>query len=99
LEWIFELEGIAEMYQSYEDTDLWPMVESVPEGVRIEFLRAERSLHRWAQGDVQRIGSAELRASAEGAGVRMHVLEDAGHWVSACCSPLPFLASPGCTVQ
>lgn len=87
LEWTFELEGIAEMYRSYEDTDLWPMVESVPEGVRIEFLRAERSLHRWAHGDVQRIGSAELRASAEGAGVRMHVLEDAGHWVSGCSSP------------
>lgn len=83
LEWTFDLDGIAQMYENYEATNLWPMVENVPEGVKIEFLRAERSLHRWAHGDVQRIGAAELRASAEGAGVRMHVLEDSGHWVHA----------------
>lgn len=47
------------------------------------FLKAERSLHRWALEDLQRIHAAEEIAAEEGAGVEMHVLEDAGHWVQA----------------
>lgn len=57
------------------------MVEDVPRGVHVNFLKAERSLHRWALGDLQRIHTAEEQASQEGGGVEMHVLEDAGHWV------------------
>lgn len=71
-----------------------PLVEDVPEGVHINFLRAERSLHRWAQEDVQRIHDAELTASTEGAGVEMHVLEDAGHWVRRR-AVLDFIGGPG----
>lgn len=81
--WIFDLDGIGEMYQSYEDTNLWDVVEDVPRGVHVNFLKAERSLHRWALGDLQRIHTAEEQASQEGGGVEMHVLEDAGHWVHA----------------
>eukprot|EP00850_Spirogloea_muscicola_P022821 SM000313S11971 [mRNA] locus=s313:36518:37821:- [translate_table: standard] len=81
--WTFDIQGIAEMYQSYELDNLWSIVENIPEGVHIDFLRAERSLHRWAHEDVERIHAAELVASSEGAGVQMHVLEDAGHWVHA----------------
>ncbi|KAL3682608.1 hypothetical protein R1sor_000630 [Riccia sorocarpa] len=81
--WVFDLDVIADMYKSYENTNLWPMVEGVPVGVHIDFLRAERSLHRWHRDDVQRIRLAERIASREGAGVQMHVLEDAGHWVHA----------------
>ncbi|XP_076953663.1 uncharacterized protein LOC143627820 [Bidens hawaiensis] len=81
--WIFNLNGIAEMYQSYEDTNLWGVVEDLPRGVHVNFLKAERSLHRWALGDLQRIHAAEEQASQEGGGVEMHVLEDAGHWVHA----------------
>lgn len=47
----------------------------------MNFLKAERSLHRWALEDIQRIYAAEELAAEEGAGVQMHVLEDAGHWV------------------
>ncbi|XP_059452314.1 uncharacterized protein LOC132182957 [Corylus avellana] len=79
--WVFDLKGIAEMYQSYEETNLWKIVEVVPRGVHVNFLKAERSLHRWALGDLQRIHAAEELASEEGGGVEMHVLEDAGHWV------------------
>lgn len=79
--WAFDLDGISEMYQSYEATNLWPLVESVPEGLHINFLRAERSLHRWAHEDTSRISAAEFIASNGGASVQMHVLEDAGHWV------------------
>jgi hypothetical protein len=57
------------------------IVEDVPRGVHINFLKAERSLHRWALEDLQRIHVAEEVASEEGGGVEMHVLEDAGHWV------------------
>ncbi|KAI3767558.1 hypothetical protein L2E82_17771 [Cichorium intybus] len=81
--WTFDLDGIAQMYQSYEETNLWEVVEDVPRGVHINFLKAERSLHRWALGDLQRIHVAEEQAVEEGGGVEMHVLEDAGHWVHA----------------
>lgn len=57
------------------------IVEGVPRGVHMNFLKAERSLHRWALEDLQRIHAAEELASDEGAGVEMHFLEDAGHWV------------------
>lgn len=49
----------------------------------MNFLKAERSLHRWALEDLQRIHAAEEIASEEGGGVEMHVLEDAGHWVNS----------------
>ncbi|XP_057516849.1 uncharacterized protein LOC130798027 isoform X1 [Amaranthus tricolor] len=81
--WAFDLEGIAEMYHSFEETNLWKVVEDVPQGVHVNFLKAERSLHRWALEDIQRIHAAEEVAADEGAGVQMHVLEDAGHWVQA----------------
>ncbi|XP_002983041.2 protein ABHD11 [Selaginella moellendorffii] len=81
--WTFDLNGISDMYRSYEDTNLWNLVDNVPEGVHLNFLRAERSLHRWAHEDIQRIDDAEASASNEGAGVDLHVLEDSGHWVHA----------------
>lgn len=81
--WVFDLNGISEMYQSYEETNLWKVVEDVPRGVHVNFLKAERSLHRWALEDLQRIHSAEEVAMEGGGGVEMHVLEDAGHWVHA----------------
>uniref|UniRef100_A0A7N1A574 AB hydrolase-1 domain-containing protein n=1 Tax=Kalanchoe fedtschenkoi TaxID=63787 RepID=A0A7N1A574_KALFE len=83
LAWIFDLNGIAEMYKSYEETNLWEIVEEIPRGVHVNFLKAERSLHRWALEDLQRIHAAEELAVEEGGGVEMHVLEDAGHWVHA----------------
>ncbi|XP_010245704.1 PREDICTED: uncharacterized protein LOC104589179 isoform X2 [Nelumbo nucifera] len=84
--WIFDLNGIAEMYKSYEETNLWKVVEDVPQGVHVNFLKAERSLHRWALEDLQRIHAAEELAANEGGGVEMHVLEDAGHWVCSFLS-------------
>ncbi|VFQ95476.1 unnamed protein product [Cuscuta campestris] len=81
--WMFDLKGIAEMYQSYEETNMWKLVEDVPRGVHVSFLKAERSLHRWALEDIRRIHSAEEQAYKEAGGVEMHVLEDAGHWVHA----------------
>ncbi|KAK4375304.1 hypothetical protein RND71_005981 [Anisodus tanguticus] len=59
LSWVFDLKGIAEMYQSYEETNLWKIVEDVPRGVHVNFLKAERSLHRWALEDIRRIHVAK----------------------------------------
>lgn len=59
-------------------------MENLPQGVHVNFLKAERSLHRWALEDLQRIHAAEELAADGGGGVEMHVLEDAGHWVYFC---------------
>lgn len=58
-------------------------MEDVPAGIHINFLRAERSLHRWHRDDIDRIYFAEHAANWQGGagGVQMHVLADAGHWV------------------
>lgn len=69
------LVGFVELYEYRK------FVENLPRGVHVNFLKAERSLHRWALEDLQRIHAAEDLAAEEGGGVEMHVLEDAGHWV------------------
>jgi pimeloyl-ACP methyl ester carboxylesterase len=72
LRWTFDIAGIAEMYASYEATDLWPLVEQPPTGAVIDFVRAERSAFRWSGPDQARIADA---------GARVHLLKDASHWV------------------
>jgi pimeloyl-ACP methyl ester carboxylesterase len=72
LAWTFDIGGIADMYASYEATDLWPLVESPPVGAMIDFVRAERSAFRWSANDDARIAAS---------GARVHLLPDSGHWV------------------
>lgn len=72
LRWTFDLTGIAEMYASYEATDMWPLLQAPPEGLRLDFVRAEQSNFRWAGADED--GIAAL-------GHRVHLLRNAGHWV------------------
>ena len=57
LTWTFDLEGIVDMYRSYEATDLWPMLETQPRGLEVDFVRAERSAFVWTEEDIARIGS------------------------------------------
>jgi len=71
-EWAFDLEGISEMYASYEGTDLWPMVANRPKGLSLGFVRAEQSAFLWTDDVVRRLG--ELGAS-------VHLLPDSSHWV------------------
>jgi hypothetical protein len=73
LTWSFDLGGIADMYASYESSDLWPLLRSPPQGLRVDFVRATRSTFRWT-------GGAEGEISA--LGHRVHAL-DAGHWCGA----------------
>jgi len=72
LDWTFDLKGIAEMYRSYETTHLWPMLETQPKGLTVEFVRAEQSAFVWTDEDVERITAT---------GARVHVLRDSSHWV------------------
>jgi len=72
LEWGFDLDGIQQMYKSYEEADLWPVLEDTPRGANINFVRAQNSTFRWEGGNVERI---------EGNGKQVHLLENSGHWV------------------
>ncbi len=71
LTWAFDLDGIAEMYQSYESSSLWDLLAAPPQGLRVDFVKATRSAFSWGAGSEDRI--AEL-----GHGVRAI---DSGHWV------------------
>ena len=72
LRWAFDLDAIADLYASYEDTSLWPLLQAPPQGLRVDFVRATRSQFRWG-------GGVEDRLAALGHGV--HPV-DAGHWVA-----------------
>ncbi|KIY94419.1 hypothetical protein MNEG_13543 [Monoraphidium neglectum] len=69
LKWAFDLEGIAQMYASYEATALWDLLRAPPQGLRVDFVKAARSAFGW---------DGEGAIGALGHGV--HLL-DAGHWV------------------
>ena len=72
LDWVFDLDGIKDMYSSYEATNLWPMLETQPKGLEVDFVRAERSAFVWAEEDVNRLLNT---------GARIHFLENSSHWV------------------
>ena len=72
LDWVFDLDGIKDMYSSYEMTNLWPMLETQPKGLEVDFIRAERSAFVWAEEDVNRLLNT---------GARIHFLENSSHWV------------------
>lgn len=46
--WNFNLEGIRDMYESYEASNLWPFITDTAQGLRVHFVKAEHSTFRWA---------------------------------------------------
>ena len=58
--------------RSFEETCLWPLLSDPPEGMNLDFVKAELSNFHWEGQDEQMI--TEL-------GHRVHLLENAGHWV------------------
>jgi pimeloyl-ACP methyl ester carboxylesterase len=74
LVWQFNLDGISDMYQSYEATNLWPLITNTPEGLRINFVKAEHSTFKWQGPEEQVISSY---------GHAVHLLHKSGHWVHA----------------
>ena len=83
VDWIFNLDGIAEMYASYEACNLWPEVETLPEGAKLNFVKAERSLHKWEPGEYERLRKADARAATLAGNIKVHDLANSGHWVHA----------------
>jgi pimeloyl-ACP methyl ester carboxylesterase len=84
LRWTFDLDGIAEMYDSYEDSSMWELLQQPPQGLSVDFIRAERSSFRWEGPVVDNL---------QALGHRVHLLRDAGHVVhqdnpSECAGPL-----------
>lgn len=60
-----------------------PVLENVPEGIFINFLRAEKSVKRWSPEDVNKIVAAEFQSENMETGIQLHLLEGAGHGVSS----------------
>jgi pimeloyl-ACP methyl ester carboxylesterase len=73
-DWAFDLEGVAEMYRSYERADLWPLLAAPAQGIGVSFVKAERSTFRWGSVD-----EARIRAL----GHEVVELKNSGHWVHA----------------
>ena len=59
LVWNFDLEGIAQMYRSYETFSLWNFLKKPAKGIYISFVRAEHSTFRWA-GQVCFVASKQM---------------------------------------
>lgn len=72
--WRFDLDAVREMLLDYAQNDLWSMVECPPAGYRTHFVQGGRS-DRWTADDNERL------ARGSQAGLDLHILPDAGHWV------------------
>ena len=67
--WSFDLQGIGEMYRSYESHSFWPFLSAPTQGIHVNFVRAQQSSYHWTKADLDRL-------TAYGHGV--HTLSDAG---------------------
>lgn len=77
----FNLEGAVQMFQSYRDTDYFPLLEHPPKGMEISIVRAENS-DRWNKDIIQQLDRCSSKRVGETEGmVSVHVLPNAGHWV------------------
>ncbi|KAG2422981.1 hypothetical protein HXX76_015652 [Chlamydomonas incerta] len=70
--WTFDLDGVAELYRSYLDTQLWDIIERPPQGLQLDFVKAERSAYSWRGAE----------DTIRGSGHNVHLLPNSGHWVS-----------------
>lgn len=73
--WRFTLDAVDAMLASYFETDFWPFLSALPEALSVHVVRASRS-DRWRSADLARFADAQTASD-----VRLHVLEDAGHWL------------------
>ncbi|VVA15469.1 PREDICTED: ABHD11 [Prunus dulcis] len=79
--WAFNLDGVVQMFKSYQEKSYWHLLEQPPKDMEIAVVRAENS-DRWDPDVIQRLGSL---ANWEGDGLEgkfsVHVLPKSGHWV------------------
>lgn len=79
--WIFDLNGIVEMFNSYRKKSYWSLLQHPPQGLEISIVRAENS-DRWNSAVLAQLESvANKEQSADNGKVFYHVLKNAGHWV------------------
>lgn len=79
--WVFDLNGIVEMFNSYRKKSYWSLLQHPPQGLEISIVRAENS-DRWNSAVLAQLESvANKEQSADNGKVFFHVLENAGHWV------------------
>lgn len=60
------------VFRSYESMPLWSLLKQPPQGLKIDFVKAEGSTFRWGgpdEGLIKNFGHA------------VHLLKDSGHWV------------------
>ncbi len=71
-----DLGTIRELLVDYANTDVWPVVESIPAGDSLDFVLGERSpvVSADDRTRLETIASKDPR-------VRVHVVQGAGHWV------------------
>lgn len=67
--WIFDLNGIGELYRSYEAHSFWPFLSAPTQGICVNFVRAEHSSYHWSEADLDRLAAY---------GHCVHTLSDAG---------------------
>lgn len=85
LKWGFNIEGASDMYQSYQESSYWDLVQQPPKGTALHIVRAEKS-DRWTRETMAQLQKAEHAAavhasSGNGGRLHTHVLSNAGHWV------------------
>ncbi|KAL7247756.1 hypothetical protein ACSBR2_002626 [Camellia fascicularis] len=79
--WAFNLDGAVQMFNSYRETDYWPLLEHPPKEMEIAIVQAEKS-DRWDADVIQRLESLAGRSLDESEGkFSVHVLPNSSHWV------------------
>lgn len=71
-----DLQAIHALIEDYARTDLWPMVESVPDGASLEVVIGGRSA-MFSEPDRARVQAV----AAQDSRVHVHSVQDADHWV------------------
>ncbi len=71
--WRFDLDGIEAMLLDYATVDTWAWLTAPARRARVDIVKAARS-DRWADAELARF-------SAHPAGLHLHELPDAGHWL------------------
>lgn len=79
--WVFDLDGIVEMFNSYRKKSYWSLLQHPPQRLEISIVRAENS-DRWNSAVLSQLESvANKDQSADDGRVFYQVLKNAGHWV------------------
>eukprot|EP00210_Caulerpa_lentillifera_P008812 g8408.t1 len=77
LQWVFNVQGAAEMYASYKSIDCWEVARNPPTQTNINIVRARNS-DRWNEELIM-----ELEDNTHASKTKVHVLNDCGHWLHA----------------